>query len=81
MPDPVTLGGPTGEPSPLDFIPGLATVGETMAGRFVMMSGDMLNPILSAFAATHTVIVRSKPFDLETLDRTLKSVGGVQPRG
>lgn len=50
-------------------------------GRFVMMSGDVLNPVLSAFAATHAVIVLSKPFDLETLDRSIQSVGADQSRG
>ena len=52
-----------------------------LAGRFVMMSGDVLNPFLSAFVETHAVIVLSKPFDLETLDRTIQGVGVDQPRG
>jgi len=59
----------------------IVAVEPALGGRFVMMSGDMLNPVLSAFAASHGVTVLSKPFDLETLDRTIKGAGGVQSRG
>lgn len=51
--------------------------------RFVMMTGDLLDPALESFAASHQMTRLAKPFDLETLDRTLRSVmGGTdQPRG
>jgi CheY-like chemotaxis protein len=54
-----------------------------LAVRFVMMSGDVLNPTLAAFAANHTVTLLAKPFDLETLDRTIRTVieAGGQLRG
>ena len=54
-----------------------------LAKRFVMMSGDVLDPALDAFAATHEMTRLAKPFDLDTLDRTLRSVigGTAQPRG
>lgn len=54
-----------------------------LAQRFVMMSGDVLDPALEAFAATHEMTRLAKPFDLDTLERTLRSVIGrsVQPRG
>ena len=59
----------------------IVAVEPAFGGRFVMMSGDMVNPVLSAFAASHGVTVLSKPFDLETLDRAIQGAGGVQPRG
>jgi CheY-like chemotaxis protein len=43
-----------------------------MADRWIMMSGDILNPSLDAFAAVNNVTVLAKPFDLETLDRALR---------
>lgn len=54
-----------------------------LAKRFVMMSGDVLDPALEAFAATHEMTRLAKPFDLDTLDRTLRSVigGTAQSRG
>ena len=54
-----------------------------LASRFVMMSGDVLDPALEAFAATHEMTRLAKPFDLDTLEGTLRSVMGrsAQPRG
>ncbi len=59
-----------------------------LAGRYVLMSGDVLNPEIEAFAATNRVGLLAKPFDLETLDRVIRaamaepgSPGGDQPRG
>jgi PAS domain S-box-containing protein len=45
-----------------------------LAKRFVMMSGDVLDPVLETFAATHEMTRLAKPFDLATLDRTLREV-------
>ncbi|MGK2850705.1 MAG: ATP-binding protein [Candidatus Limnocylindrales bacterium] len=47
-----------------------------LGSRFIMMSGDVLNPALETFISRHDVTILSKPFDLETLDRTVASVGG-----
>jgi two-component system NtrC family sensor kinase len=44
--------------------------------RFVMMSGDVLNPTLEAFAAVRDVGLLAKPFDLDTLERTIHGVIG-----
>ena len=54
-----------------------------LATRFVMMSGDVLDPALEAFAATHEMTRLAKPFDLATLDHTLRGVMSVgdQSRG
>ena len=47
-----------------------------LAERFVMMSGDVLDPALEALAAEHPVTLLGKPFDLDTLDRTIRAVMG-----
>jgi CheY-like chemotaxis protein len=44
------------------------------AARFVMMSGDVQDPALKTFAAAHPLTLLPKPFDLDTLDRTLRTV-------
>ena len=45
-----------------------------LAGRIVMMSGELLDPSVEAFAATHAVTLLAKPFDIDTLDRTIRTV-------
>ena len=45
-----------------------------LAARVVMMSGDTLRPGLEAFAARYPVAVLTKPFDLDTLDETIRAV-------
>ena len=45
-----------------------------LAARVVMMSGDTLRPGLEAFAARYPVAVLTKPFDLDTLDGTIRAV-------
>jgi CheY-like chemotaxis protein len=54
-----------------------------LAPRFVMMSGDVLDPALEAFAADHEMTRLAKPFDLDALERTLRTVIGpnAQSRG
>jgi PAS domain S-box-containing protein len=54
------------------------------ARRFVLMSGDVRDPTLAALATARGVGLLAKPFDLDTLDRTVRAlVGGAgdQPRG
>jgi hypothetical protein len=38
------------------------------------MSGDVLNPELKAFAERHGVALLAKPFELETVGRTVREV-------
>jgi two-component system cell cycle response regulator CpdR len=45
-----------------------------LAGRIVMMSGELLDPAVEAFAATHAVTLLAKPFDIDTLDRAIRAV-------
>ena len=42
--------------------------------RFVMISGDTLDPDLAAFVSDHAVSVLAKPFDLDMLQRVLDDV-------
>jgi CheY-like chemotaxis protein len=45
-----------------------------MRERFVFMSGDVLNPELRAFAESRGVALLAKPFELETVGRTVREV-------
>jgi CheY-like chemotaxis protein len=45
-----------------------------LRGRFVFMSGDVLNEELAAFAAAHGAILLPKPFDLDTVQQTVQAV-------
>lgn len=45
-----------------------------LAQRFVFMSGDVLNPQLREFVQEHGVGLLPKPFDLDTVQRTLDGV-------
>jgi CheY-like chemotaxis protein len=69
--------------SGIDVFEAVARARPDTAARFVMMSGDVLNPTLEAFAVAQGVTLLAKPFDLETLDRTIRSVieATGQPRG
>ena len=44
--------------------------------RFVFMSGDVLNPHLVDFARQRGIRLLPKPFDLDTVGRTLREVLG-----
>ena len=57
-----------------------------LAGRFVFMSGDVLNPELRDFAAAYGIGLLAKPFDLESIGRTVRELVSRQreddqPRG
>jgi two-component system cell cycle response regulator CpdR len=45
-----------------------------LAPRAVMMSGDVSDPDLEPSTAHHAVTVLAKPFDLDTLDATIRAV-------
>lgn len=63
--------------SGVDVYDALVAADPDLGHRFIMMSGDVLNPALEAFVGRHNVTILSKPFDLETLDRTVAGVGEV----
>jgi two-component system NtrC family sensor kinase len=47
-----------------------------LADRFVFMSGDVLNPTLRDFAEAHGIGLMAKPFDLDTVGRTVRELVG-----
>jgi CheY-like chemotaxis protein len=64
------------------FHEAVAAIDPELARRFVFMSGDVLNTELRAFALAHGVTLLAKPFDIDSVDRTVGGVlGPVQPVG
>ena len=45
-----------------------------LAGRFVFMSGDVLNPELRDFAEAYGIGLLAKPFDLDSVGRTVREL-------
>jgi CheY-like chemotaxis protein len=60
--------------SGIDAYEAVVAIRPELAERVVMMSGDLLDPGLEAFAAAHPVTLMGKPFDIDTLDRTIRTV-------
>jgi hypothetical protein len=54
----------------------VAEIDPWLARRFVFMSGDVLNPELSDFAASRGITLLAKPFDIESVDRTVTRILG-----
>jgi len=69
--------------SGIEVYEAMVAIRPDLAKRFVMMSGDVLDAALESFAATHEMTRLAKPFDLDTLDHTLRTVveATAQPRG
>jgi PAS domain S-box-containing protein len=77
--------------SGIEVYDGIVAANPDLARRYVLMSGDVLNPAIETFAASHRVGVLAKPFDLETLERVIRrlmatdgaatEVAPDQPRG
>jgi DNA-binding NtrC family response regulator len=57
----------------------VAEIDPSLARRFVFMSGDVLNPELSDFATSRGITLLAKPFDIESVDRTVTKILGVAP--
>jgi PAS domain S-box-containing protein len=53
------------------FHDAVAEIDPELAKRFVFMSGDVMNPVLSDFATSRGVTLLAKPFDIESVDRVL----------
>jgi two-component system cell cycle response regulator CpdR len=60
--------------SGIDAVVAIVAQRPDLAARVAMMSGDVLDPRLEAFTIEHPVAVLAKPFDLDTLDRTIRAV-------
>ena len=52
----------------------IAAIRPSLARRFVFMSGDVLNSELSDFATEHGIGLLAKPFDIETVTRTVREL-------
>ena len=52
----------------------IAAIRPGLARRFVFMSGDVLNSELSDFATEHGIGLLAKPFDIETVTRTVREL-------
>ena len=51
-----------------------------LAERAILMSGDVLNPELERFAADRGIGLLAKPFDMETLERTIRELASSTAR-
>jgi CheY-like chemotaxis protein len=68
--------------SGIAFHEAVAAIDPGLASRFVFMSGDVLNTELSGFAVAHGITMLAKPFDIETVERTVRGLmDPVQPAG
>jgi CheY-like chemotaxis protein len=59
--------------SGVDTCEAILAVRPELAGRIVLMSGDLLQPDLEALAARHAIKLLAKPFDLDTLDGAIRA--------
>jgi two-component system NtrC family sensor kinase len=56
------------------FHEAVAATNPGLARRFAFMSGDVLNPELHDFAVARGIVLLAKPFDIETVARTVKEI-------
>ena len=59
----------------------LVAIRPELRDRFVFMSGDVLNAELASFAAANGASLLPKPFDLDTVQQTVREVVGGTQRG
>jgi two-component system, NtrC family, sensor kinase len=62
--------------SGIAFHVAVAEIDPELARRFVFMSGDVLNPELNDFAISRGISLLAKPFDIESVDRTVSRLLG-----
>jgi PAS domain S-box-containing protein len=67
--------------SGIDVYAAITAARPALARRYVLMSGDVLNPAIEAFAAGHHVGVLAKPFDLDTLERVVRMASTADDEG
>jgi len=60
----------------VDLYDAAVAVRPELATRFVLMTGDVLDPKLRAFVDQHRIVLIEKPFDLETVTRTVGAIVG-----
>jgi CheY-like chemotaxis protein len=60
--------------SGIAFHEAVAAISPALARRFAFMSGDVLNPELHDFAVARGIVLLAKPFDIESVARTVASI-------
>jgi two-component system NtrC family sensor kinase len=60
--------------SGIAFHEAVAELDPGLARRFAFMSGDVLNPQLHDFAIARGIVLLAKPFDIETVGRTVAQI-------
>ncbi len=58
----------------IDAFEAAVAIQPDLAGRWIFMSGDVLNPDLHAFAEARGIPLLAKPFDLTTVTRSVRDV-------
>jgi DNA-binding NtrC family response regulator len=56
------------------FHDAVAQIDPDLARRFAFMSGDVLNPELRDFAVARGIVLLAKPFDIDTVGRTVEQI-------
>jgi len=64
------MAGMTG----IAFHEAVAAIDPALARRFAFMSGDVLNAELHEFAVTRGIVLLAKPFDIESVGRTVAQI-------
>jgi PAS domain S-box-containing protein len=60
--------------SGIAFHEAVAAIDPGLARRFAFMSGDVLNPQLHDFAVARGIVLLAKPFDIESVGRTVAQI-------
>ncbi len=56
------------------FHDAVAAIDPSLARRFAFMSGDVLNPELRDFAIARGIVLLAKPFDIDSVGRTVEQI-------
>ena len=73
-PDAILCDHRMGAMSGAAFNDAVAKVAPTLAGRFAFMTGDVTNPELRAVADARGIPLLAKPFDIESVERTVAGI-------
>ena len=73
-PDAILCDHRMGAMSGAAFSDAVAKVAPALAGRFAFMTGDVTNPELRAVADARGIPLLAKPFDIESVERTVAGI-------
>ena len=73
-PDAILCDHRMGAMSGAAFNDAVAKVAPALAGRFAFMTGDVTNPELRAVADARGIPLLAKPFDIESVERTVAAI-------